>query len=206
MILYRRLILNIPLVTAVFLASAISQTKSPVKPSSPSSGIKIERRTPDEGMIITRYQDLRSGRMLLVTGDTQPDTARGWLASLVEMKAENEATYTSQMTKMVSTYKPSGMLGLALPEQAVLISVYSNALPVENEIITINALDIRSGASVNMNGNASEEDGLAWLKVAREADSEAGFLALVKANHTKGLISITSVWNGILVKTVWQRK
>ena len=39
-----------------------------------------------------------------------------------------------------------------------------------------------------MNETASEEDGLAWLKAAREADSEAGFLALIKANHTKGLI------------------
>jgi len=200
------LILNVSLMNLVYLTPAIPQTKAPGKTPSSTSGIKIERRTPDEGMIITRYQDLRSGRMVIVQGGTESGTARLWLASLDEMKADNEASYVSQMTKMLNTYKPSGMLGLAIPSQGIHLSVFSGALPGGIEAINVNAQDIRSGASVNMDENAKQEDGLAWLETAKNADNEAGFAALINANRTKGLIGVSGVWNGIRVETLWQRK
>jgi hypothetical protein len=206
MISFPRLILNVSLMNLFILSPASPQTTAPAKPPASAPGIKIERRTPDEGMIITRYQDLRSGRMVIVKGGTEPGTARLWLASLNEMKADIEASYVAQMTKMVNTYKPSGMLGLAIPSQGIQLSVFSGALPGGIEAINVNAQDIRSGTSVNLAENAKQEDGLAWLETAKDADNEAGFAALIGANRTKGLIGVSGVWNGIRVETLWQRK
>ena len=115
-------------------------------------------------------------------------------------------SFISPMTKMVNTYKPTGMLGLAIPSQGIQLSVFSGTLPGGMEAINVNAQDIRSGTSVNFDGNAKQEDGLAWLETVRNADNEADFAALIKANRIKGLIGVSGVWNGIRVETLWQRK
>lgn len=198
--------LNVTLMTLFFLVPAMPQTKDPSKPDSSTPVINVERRTPDEGMTITRYHDLSSGRMLIVKGGTESGTARAWLASLVQIKAANEGSYLSQMKELFKTHQPSGMLSLAIFSDGVRLSVYSGALPDRTEVVNINAQDIQSGTSVKVDSIASQEDALAWLRTARKADSEAGFAALIDANHSKGLTGISFVRDGILIETLWQRK
>lgn len=202
----RWLLLNIPILVLSFQNPSFSQVKAPSKPAPPSAGIRVERRTPDDGMIITRYQDLRTGRMLIVKGGTVPEIAQLWLATLNEMKEEKETPYIPQMSKMVSTNVSKGLLGLVIYSEGVRLSVFSGALPGGNEAININAQDTRSGASVNLDGSASQEDGLAWLEVAKKAASEINFTTLLNANHAKGLTGITGVFDGIRVEALWQRK
>jgi hypothetical protein len=206
MISFPRLVLNVSLMNLCFLTPAIPQTKAPGKPPASTPGIKIERRTPEDGMAITRYYDIRSGRMVAVKAGTEPATARQWLASLVEMKEDGEAACLPIMSKMISTNMPLGLLAVALPVNGTQLSVFSGTLPGGKENIQINARDIRYGDSVDVDGRASQQDALAWLEAVKKTTSEAEYLPLLNANRAKGLTGVGSVSNGIRVETLWQMK
>ena len=90
------------LLIAVFVpGSASSQVKAPARPAKPSAGIHVDRHSPDDGAIVTRYQDVRSGRILIVKGDSEPALAMQWMTSFNDMKDVKEDPFVSQMSRMV---------------------------------------------------------------------------------------------------------
>ncbi len=209
MVSVRSLTLSIFLIGVCTPGSASSQVKAPARPAKPSAGIHVDRHSPDDGAIVTRYQDLRSGRILIVKGTSEPALAKQWMTSFNDMKDVKEDPFASQMSRMVTANLPKGLLGLTAYSEGVRLTVYSGELPGGRDAISVDAYDDPrsggSGRSVTCDGSASQADATAWLEAANKAATESDLAALLTANHSKGLTGVSGFFNGMKVETRWQR-
>jgi hypothetical protein len=194
------------LTVAVSSGSALAQAPVGRQGSPQAPVVRVERRGSEEGLIISRYRDLRTARMVIVRGGTDAALVQGWLAALNAVKPEAEPALVRQLSGLVTANLAKGVLAAAVLHNGVRFTALAPGLPGGRDATTVEAEDARSGVSVTVEGNASQADAESWLKAANEAKTEGDFVALVSANRAKGLTGVAGVSNGIRVETRWQRK
>ena len=75
---------------------------------------------------------------------------------------------------------------MVLPHNGVRFTALAPALPGGRDATTAEAEDARSGASVTVEGNASQDDSESWLKAAGEAKKEGDLWALSAPTTPRG--------------------
>jgi len=188
-------------------SQVLAQTPTPTgAKAGKGAPVRVERRTPADGIIISRYHNLRSGRMVVVKGRTEQAVAEEWLRTFTAFKGSGEADLVRQMSDLLTKNAAKGFLGLALVNEGVRLSVSSAALPGGKEAMSVNADDLRTGRSVKIDGSATQALALEWLEAVKKAGSEKDFVDLVNANHAKGLTEAAGAFEGVLITTLWQVK
>ena len=188
-------------------SQVLAQTPTPTgAKAGKGAPVRVERRTPADGIIISRYHDLRSGRMVVVKGGTEQAVAGEWLRTLTAFEGSGEADLVRQMSDLLTKNAAKGFLGLTLINEGVRLTVSSAALPGGKEAMSVNADDLRTGRSVKMDGSATQALALEWLEAVKKAGSEKDFVDLVNANHAKGLTEASGAFEGVLITTLWQVK
>jgi len=168
--------------------------------------VRVERRTPADGIIISRYHDLRSGRMVVVKGGTEQAVAGEWLRTLNAFEESGEADLVRQMSDLLTKDAAKGLLGLTLIKPGVRLTVSSAALPGGKETMSVNAEDLGTSRGVKVRGSTTDSMLREWLEAVKKAGSEKDFVDLVNANHAKGLTEASGAFEGVLITTLWQVK
>ena len=176
------------------------------KSESATAPVRVERRTPADGIIISRYHHLRSGRMVVVKGGTEQAVAGEWLRTLTAFAGSGEADLVRQMSDLLTKDAAKGLLGLTLIKPGVRLTVSSAALPGGKETMSVNAEDLGTSRGVKVRGSTTDSMLREWLEAVKKAGSEKDFVDLVNANHAKGLTEASGAFEGVLITTLWQVK
>jgi hypothetical protein len=95
------------LILAVSSGSALAQAPVGRQGSPQAPAVRVERRGLEEGLIISRYRDLRSGVSVTMEGNAGQADGETWL------KAANEAKKEGDFVALVGANRAKGLTGCA---------------------------------------------------------------------------------------------